>query len=152
MVFALAVAQADKDGVTPKEHVVKRTAGKLIHDAKIQAKKDINFILFEMIYHYVYKLVAPAMNAVLDPLAAMIPSPLEPLLDVKDMAREVCAAPMCLGVFSQCALRAGGRGLRWVVMCNGVVLWIGVPGAGASCSLGHRRGHGARLWQRAEQA
>jgi len=80
---------ADTDKTTPREVIVKRTAQKLIHDAKIQAKQDINFILFQMIYQYVFKLVNPAMSAVLDPIAALIPGPLEPLMDVKDMAREV---------------------------------------------------------------
>ena len=47
--------QEDKDGVTPKEAIMKRTTVKLIHDAKIQARKDINFILFNMIYQYVYQ-------------------------------------------------------------------------------------------------
>jgi hypothetical protein len=41
--------QADVDKVTPRDVIVKRTALKLIHDAKIQAKQDINFILFQMI-------------------------------------------------------------------------------------------------------
>ena len=70
-----------------------------------------------MIYHYVYKLVAPAMNAVLDPLAAMIPSPLEPLLDVKDMAREVCAAPVCPSRWWSWVVVVG-RGIveSWVAM------------------------------------
>lgn len=74
---------------TPKDVVMKRTATKLIHDAKIQAKADINMVLFDLIYKYVQKLVNPAMAAVLDPLAALVPGPLEPLLDVKDLAREV---------------------------------------------------------------
>jgi hypothetical protein len=45
--------QADTDKTTPREAIVKRTAQKLIHDAKIQAKQDINFILFQMIYQCV---------------------------------------------------------------------------------------------------
>ena len=45
--------QADTDKTTPREVIVKRTAQKLIHDAKIQAKQDINFILFQMIYQCV---------------------------------------------------------------------------------------------------
>ena len=42
-----------------------------------------------LLCRYVFKLVNPAMSAVLDPIAALIPGPLEPLMDVKDMAREV---------------------------------------------------------------
>jgi hypothetical protein len=53
VVFVGACVQADTDKTTPREVIVKRTAQKLIHDAKIQAKQDINFILFQMIYQCV---------------------------------------------------------------------------------------------------
>ena len=46
-------------------------------------------VLLFVACRYVFKLVNPAMSAVLDPIAALIPGPLEPLMDVKDMAREV---------------------------------------------------------------
>jgi hypothetical protein len=82
-----SLSQAEKT-MSPDD-VLNATTRKLIHDCDVQAREDINAILSGIVLKYVLKAVEPVMSAVLDPLASLVPAPLEALLDVKALGNEV---------------------------------------------------------------
>lgn len=89
MYKAIWTLQIDvKAGVAPLA-AVHATLRKMLHDARVQATKDVHFLFFDVIHGGINKLVREPVAALVTPLQSLIPSPLEALINPRDIADEV---------------------------------------------------------------
>jgi len=79
--------QEIKDGVPPPVAVAS-TARKYIHDAKLVGREQVHFLFFDLVHTAVHKLVKEPVAKLVEPLQAMVPSALEPLLSPRDIASD----------------------------------------------------------------